>query len=192
MVLDRLYNAFPELAVRSSDGKKVFLYGMATNATTNWTAVREIESNGGRNDVVTVPVDNWDAPNAWQYLRLCNTSGPGHRSPPHLGPEHAMAGTTVVLPGRPCSAAKTPASPVGSQRVVNADAAFGSFPLGSPTRLNGLLIRKMFEDAFRDPPDWLFMPSWNEFVVNNKSFGTWGYRTNGSTHFHTTGLEDAE
>ena len=58
VVLDRLYNAFPELAVRSRDGKAVFLYGMATNATTNWTAVREIESNGGRSDVVTVPVDN--------------------------------------------------------------------------------------------------------------------------------------
>jgi hypothetical protein len=47
----------------------------------------------------------------------------------------------------------------------------------------------MFEDVFADPPDWVFLPSWNEFVVNNKSMASFGYPTN-NTYFHTTGLED--
>jgi hypothetical protein len=40
-VLERLYNTFPDLAVKHrATGKKIFIYGMATNATTDWNVRR--------------------------------------------------------------------------------------------------------------------------------------------------------
>lgn len=174
-ILERLYNAYPNMTLRQQDtGKMVYVIGMANTQTTNWTAVNLIEQNGGRNNVVAVKMDYPDDPESLFYLNACNT------------PQGA---TTVILPQRPCNSTFVPVTPLGSHRVIQAEAALNSFPLGSPGRLHGLTMRKLFEDNFAQPADLLFLPSWNEFTVSGSPFAKWNLPTGPSQYFHTDGLE---
>eukprot|EP00730_Choanoeca_flexa_P019388 TRINITY_DN9468_c0_g1_i1.p1 TRINITY_DN9468_c0_g1~~TRINITY_DN9468_c0_g1_i1.p1 ORF type:complete len:754 (+),score=176.02 TRINITY_DN9468_c0_g1_i1:67-2262(+) len=172
-ILLRLYNKYPDL-VWQHNGKAVFVTGMATNATTNHTAVQEILANYGGHNITVLPMDDKDDPTSWEYLMSCNTPS---------------GATSIVLPDRPCNASKVVGTPLGSVRTLEAEYAINSWPLSSPGRLDGLTMRAMFQDVIADPSDFVFLPSWNEFVVGNHSMADWAYPTN-NTYFTTDGLEN--
>lgn len=67
--------------------------------------------------------------------------------------------TSIVLTERPCNSSKVPKTPLCSFRVAQSETAINSFPLGSPGRLYGLTLRKLFDDFFHDPSDMLFFPA---------------------------------
>jgi hypothetical protein len=173
-ILLRLYNRYPDM-VWQHNKQAVFVAGMATNETTNQSAIAEILANDGSHNITLLQMD-YPYNTSWQYLTTCNTP---------MGP------TTIVLPERRCNSSKINHTPLGSVWVVQAEAAINSLPLASPGRIDGLTMRKLFEDVFADPSDFIFLPSWNEFVVGNHSMAEWAYPIN-NTYFTTDGLDHAK
>jgi hypothetical protein len=122
---------------------------------------------GGRNDVATVEMDYKhpdDPTNSWNYLTTCRAA---------FGENPEMP-TSIILPDKRCNSLKLNGS-LGHQRVIQAEAALNSWPLSSSTRLAGLQMKQLFADAMADPAPWVFLPSWNEFVVGPIPMRNWDY-----------------
>jgi hypothetical protein len=173
--LDGLYNnetlLSADLILRSnaSSGggfsKKVFFAAAqpASPDRPGWdkATVDEIAENGGRDDVV-VPL-MWQSPNAtskWEesgflsYVSPCVSNGSYSTDAPWVT-------------DAPCDHRKTHTSPIGAVWTASAAVPAGSVPLLGH-KLHGLHLKKQFWDVLADPnaTDFLFSPSWNEFVAN--------------------------
>jgi hypothetical protein len=142
-------------------GKKVFFYVDPPDhgRFPDPALLASIASNGGRDDVVTVPMWAYydhvgpmiGQRGVWQFMSPCLTDG-----------EYS-----TNLDDGPCDQPWTPASVVGS--VVTVSPAyqlyFASTPFGTTGKRGGLTLRKQFERALSVQPDWLFISSWNEQVA---------------------------
>lgn len=157
-LLDTLYNnpAYDQLVWRLDGKKAVFLpynpscYDAGT--------VAQIQSNGGRNDVTTVPV--WALFGAQTY-----TQGVwGFFSPCNDGGQY----TTSMVGVGPCN--QYPSLYPGSNNVMEITASGGymlsqcSLPFASPGHMRGLTLSRLFEKVLDQQPPRLFMSSFNEHI----------------------------
>jgi len=58
--------------------------------------------------------------------------------------------------------------------------------LEAPGKLNGLYMKKQFQDVFANPLDNIFLPSWNEFNIGPMEFTQWDIS---DPYFHSMGAE---
>lgn len=159
-----IYNnpAFDSLILRDPHtGKKVFFYVDPPDAA-RWpdpVLVASVASDGGKNDVVTVPmwayadhVGPWPhTRGVWQFMAACLTNG--QRS--------------TAITDAPCDQPYTASSAIGSSVTVSPSyqMQYASAPFGSSGKRGGLVLRKQFERALAVRPEWLFISSWNEHVA---------------------------
>ena len=54
---------------------------------------------------------------------------------------------------------------LGSVLVVNSNNALDSLPFGASGKRAGLTLKAEFATAFEQAVDYIFLPSWNEYVV---------------------------
>jgi hypothetical protein len=148
------------------------VYIIADEPTLDYAAVRLIQENGGRRDIVT-PI-MWSAPDAsgnyerngyLKYFSPCVDT--------FNGTSFFSADSFFSL-DTPCNHIKSLHSPVGDVWTVSTGLPMNSIPFGG-LRYNGLFLKKQFYDIFMDstPTDVLFAPSWNEFAANAHLMPTW-------------------
>jgi len=149
------------------------IYIVADEPTLDYSIVRKIQSNGGRNDIVT-PI-MWSAPDA-----SGNYEANGYLK--YFSPCTVMKNATTRVfssdvffdPDAPCAHLKTRGSSVGDVWTISTGLPMNSIPFGG-LRYNGLFLKKQFYDVFADatPTDLLFAPSWNEFAANAHPMAGW-------------------
>jgi hypothetical protein len=148
------------------------VYIVADEPTLNYTAMREIQRNGGANDIVT-PV-MWSAPDAsgnyeangfLKYFSPCTAQLNGSR---------VFSSDVFLSLDAPCAHLKTHNSVVGDVWTVSTGLPMNSVPFGG-LRYNALFLKKQFYDIFADPTptDMLFAPSFNEFAANSHPMSGW-------------------
>jgi len=152
-----IYNdpAFAPLILRDGkSGKKVvFLVDYLTTDASR----QLIEKNGGKNDVVGVRL--WGllgaaklAAGVASWMQPCESGGKW---------------TTIVEAQAPCAQGYSPATPIGSVLSVSASyqLSYASLPFHAAGRRGGLTLKKQFQRAFADQPDYLLINSWNEQIA---------------------------
>jgi len=139
-------------------GKKVFFVvdppdsGRFPDAT----ILAAIQSNGGKNDVITQRMWTLDKTDAsidrWAFMSWC-----------HDG----TALTTNIVGMGPCAQPHTPKSALGSAIAVapSFQTGYGSLPFGSAGKLAGLTYKRQWETAFSVRPEYVFISGWNEFTA---------------------------
>lgn len=148
------------------------VYIVADEPSLNYTAVREIQRNGGLDDIVT-PV-MWSAPDAsgnyeangfLKYFSPCTAQQNGTR---------VFTSDAWLSLDTPCAHLKTHNSVVGDVWTVSTGLPMNSIPFGG-VRYNGLFLKKQFWDVLADssPTDMLFAPSFNEFAANAHPMSGW-------------------
>lgn len=148
------------------------VYIVADEPGLDWPAVRDIQANGGLEDVVT-PI-MWSAPDAsgayerngyLKYFSPCTAVVNGSR---------VFSADVFLDLDAPCAHIKTFHSPVGDVWTVSSGLPVNSVPFGG-ARYHGLFLKKQFADVFADatPTDLLFAPSWNEFASDGHPMATW-------------------
>jgi hypothetical protein len=163
-----LYNdpAYDDLVFRDSkSGKKVMFY---VNTRVDPQIVQEMESNGGRNDVVAVPMwaefpvsDYSDG--VWGFFSPCTTGGSSARYTSTViyndNPRHHL--------GLGCLQYETPSSKIGSETSAapSYQLGYGSLFGGSPGKLDGGTHLLQWARVFETQPEHVFMSSWNEWIA---------------------------
>jgi hypothetical protein len=127
-------------------GKKILFYPDVSDV--DMSLVAEAASNGGKNDIVVVPMwVNRQVEGSWSFFAQCQQG--------------------AMIDDGPCSQTPTAASVVGSQLAVSPSyqLSYASIPFQAPGVYHGITLRKQFETAFAVKPDWLFLSSWNEHIA---------------------------
>jgi hypothetical protein len=174
-VLDSLYNNATLSAVVYRDpasGKKVFFVPDQPDAA----IVAEIESNGGRNDVLVQEMwalfVNSSAPGRWAFESPCTVALPG-----------GGFGFTTSVMGRGrgasgCGQLETEGSALGSAIAVSPSyqESYGSVPFSAANKFDGLTFKRQYativDNAARRLeagdaavlPDNVYHSSWNEYL----------------------------
>jgi hypothetical protein len=150
------------------------VYIIADEPTLDYSAVRSIQANGGRRDIVT-PI-MWSAPDAsgnyerngyLKYFSPCVDTNKNNTV-------RFFSADSFFSLDTPCNHIKSLHSPIGDVWTVSTGLPMNSIPFGG-LRYNGLFLKKQFYDIFSDPlpTDILFAPSWNEFAANAHEMPTW-------------------
>jgi hypothetical protein len=183
-----VYNnpALDRLMLRDrTTGKKVFFIVDPPDMP-RWpdaTVVAAVQSNGGRNNVLTLPMwafadsvgPDLESRGAWNFIASCRTDGTGP--------------FTTTLTDAPCNQPWTPASALGSSVTVSPSYQlnFASAPFGAVGLAGGLTLRKQFEKALEVQPDILFLSSWNEHVAQPGAMSPASLRSMGLEEDPTAG-----
>jgi len=156
--LDTIYNneSYSDLILKDpKSGKKViFLVG---KPSPDPKVLKEIEFNGGRNDILIVQMWALLSPEdfqngMWSFFSPCWKSG--------------EMTTSIISNGTTCNQLMTVNSPMGSQMSVSPSfqLAYASLPFNAAGKFYGLSFKVQFYNAFRMQPDYLFISSWNEWI----------------------------
>ncbi|MBW2735364.1 MAG: hypothetical protein JRH20_23520, partial [Deltaproteobacteria bacterium] len=75
--------------------------------------------------------------------------------------------TSLVRPNVPCGQRSSPTTPLGHVLSVSASyqLAYASLAYLSSGQLGGLTLKKQFETAFSEQPDYLLINAWNEHIA---------------------------
>ena len=160
-MLDEFYNnaAYADL-VYSQAGKKVVFVPYAGANCYSASERAKIEANGGRHDVVTIPM--WAlfgpaayAEGAWGFFSPCTAAGGG-------------AYTSSMVGVGACAQHATVAN--GTADVVEISASGGymlsqcALPFAAPGHLRGLTLARLFEQVLAAGAPHLFLSSFNEYI----------------------------
>ncbi len=129
----------------AASGKKIFLYRGNENTDAVWPAF--IASNGGRNDVVAVPMG--ETSNS-QWCAGCACSAGAYLSDDACNQPTASHGQ------------------LGAQSSVTPmyrSSSWASLPFQSVGVHHGLTLRKQFWSALAQQPNWLLIRGWNEQIA---------------------------
>jgi len=158
-LLDTLYNnaSYADL-VYTQDGKKVVFLPYAGANCWNEGEAALIRANGGRNDVVTIPM--WALfgepsyeQGAYGFFAPCVDAG---------------AYTTSMVDVPPCNQYTTQAN--GTNTTIEVSASGGymvsqcALPFAAPGHMRGLTVARLFEKVLSVSPPHLFMSSFNEMI----------------------------
>ena len=127
-------------------GKMVYFYPDIGNFDPDFVNV--VNSNGGANNVVAVPMWAYaHTPNQWSFMSACQQGG--------------------QIDDGDCNQPWTPTSVIGSQMAVVPSYQIGwaSLPWQASGLLGGVTLRKQFATAFAQHPDYLLLSSWNETIA---------------------------
>jgi len=141
--------------------KKVFFYVDPPDMP-RWpdpSIMAAIESNGGRNNIILVPMwaysdhvggDPWTR-GVWQFMAACVKNG----------------GLSTAVGDAPCSQAFAANTVLRSVVSVSPSyqLGFASRAWSAPGKRLGLTLRKQFETALVNQPDYVFLSSWNEHIA---------------------------
>ena len=152
----KVYNtaAFDPLLLRDKNNKKVMFL---VDGSTTEASRTVIESNGGKNDIVTVRL--WGlldqsklAAGVASWMQPCEQGGKW---------------TTIVEAAAPCKQRYTTSSPIGSVLSVSTSyqLSYASLPFHAAGRAGGLTLKQQFATAFAAQPDYLLINSWNEPIA---------------------------
>ena len=165
-----LYDApeYDDLILRDKvSGKKVLFAVENGGFPMDSGAVAAAESNGGKNDVMVVPM--WGnlsaadlAAGRASWMQPCEAPGP---------PDGALQFTTLVAHQNPCNNRYTTTSKLGTVLSVSTSyqVGYASLPMQAAGRNEGLTLKKQFQTAFAVKPDWLLINSWNELIAQPQS-----------------------
>jgi len=159
-----LYNDanYSDLVLRDPYSGKKIMFIVASgdpNTTPDQIVIDQIESNGGRNDVLVM--------RTWAYgAQAAMTSGQ------HAWMESCRTSqgipTTTIDPTQPCWQRFTPVV-AGRPSSISVSASYqleyASRFLGSSTYASGLTLKKQFETAFAIRPDMVLLNEWNEHLA---------------------------
>ncbi|GMV40124.1 MAG: hypothetical protein AMXMBFR64_18400 [Myxococcales bacterium] len=169
-VFSGLYDhpAYDDLVLRDEkSGRKVLFAVENGGFPLDPGAVAAAESNGGKHDVLVVPM--WGNLGAAElaggrasWMQPCEAPGP---------PDGALTFTTLVAHDNPCLNRYTTTSKLGTVLSVSASyqVGYASLPMQASGRNGGLTLKKQFQTAFSVKPDWLLINSWNELVAQPQS-----------------------
>lgn len=160
-LLDTLYNdpVYGDL-VYKQDGKKVMFIPYTGSCYDPATAAL-IESNGGRNDVVAIPVwalfgQQTYAQGVYGFFSPCTDATGAYTT--------SMVGGNVG----PCNQFATTAN--GSNTILEVSASGGymtsqcALPFASPGHMRGLTLSRLFQKVLATQAPHLFMSSFNEMI----------------------------
>ena len=178
--LDNLYNnaTVNELiATDPTTGKMIFFYPDSMAADPNIIAA--IEGNGGRNNIIVVPMWADESPSSflqkdmWQFMAPC-------QSPPG-------SYTTSVAEMPTCGQLVAPTTALGSTTTVSPayQMGYSSLPFQSPGKLGTWTFRVQFTTPLTSPVDNLMISSFNEFLAQPQTNPYQG----SSPYYNSMGLE---
>lgn len=158
-LFDNLYNLPKyEGLIQKQEGKKlIFLPSKVTPAYGNASLVAEIESNGGRNDVIVRSMMAFLSPDAfekgtWSFFPMCLTD--------------KNISTVSMVGESSCNQRKTMVT--NDTYEISASGSYmisqGSLPFGSPGHFRGLTVQRTFEKILNEQPPHIFMSSFNEWI----------------------------
>ena len=160
--------AYDDLVLRDKKtGRKVLFAVENGGFPLDAGALAAAESNGGKNDVLVVPM--WGNLSAAElaagrasWMQPCEAPGP---------PNGDLQFTTLVAHQNPCSNRYTTASKLGTVLSVSASfqVGYASLPMQAAGRNEGLTLKKQFQTAFAVKPDYLLINSWNELIAQPQS-----------------------
>jgi hypothetical protein len=158
-ILAGVYNdpRYDALVLRDpASGRKVWFAVENGGFPLDPALVNRVESNGGRDDMVVVPM--WGLNNA-QALAAGRVSW---MQPCQTGPTF----TTLIDPTTPCNQGSAETA-IGTMLSVSASyqISYASLPFASSGTNLGLTLKKQFEAAFTQQPDWLLINAWNEHIA---------------------------
>lgn len=146
----------------ANSGKKVYFYPDLGNFDPAYVDL--INSNGGNNDIVSVPMWAYaQKANQWSFMSACQQGG--------------------EIDDGDCNQPWTPSSVLGSQIAVVPTYQIGwaSLPWQAAGLLNGVTLRKQFATAFAKQADYLLLSSWNENIAQPGNNGpSMGLETDGT------------
>jgi hypothetical protein len=150
----------------TATGKKVFLVPFNSKFPPNETIRAALESNSGRDDIVTQ--DMWANLNAtesaggrWSFMGPCGNDS-GNRT--------AVTGGVGLAP---CGQGSTTNAKLGDGTAVSVNPSYqlgySSLPLDAAGKLDGLTLKRQFSTAIRSGAQWVFMSAWNEWCAQDQS-----------------------
>lgn len=164
-----------DMILMTKDTPRRKIYTIADEEpSVNYSAVRAIMYNGGAEDIVTPwmwaardPSGNYEANGFLKYFSPCVALN-ASRSP------HFTTDAPFVNLSVPCNHYKTVHSPIGSMWTISTGLPMSNVPFGG-AKWNGLFLKKQWWDVLADPSptDYLFMPSWNEFISFDANMSGW-------------------
>ena len=158
-----LYNKYPGLMLKDSDGKRIIfmaqpeLQGSTTLVPLNAAAIKKFTNAG----IKTVSLwtdyvhgEQARADGLWTYRNLCKNSS-GRVTTSVISPDDCKQDfTTNSKIGKQVSVSKTYQAPMSSIAFQNS---------GS---VDGLTFAKQMKTAFDNKPDWVLIRSWNEVTAS--------------------------
>jgi hypothetical protein len=160
-LLDNFYNdpRYSDLVYVQNNKKVVFVPYAGANCYDAGERLL-IESNGGRNDVITIPMwalfgqQAYDQ-GAWGFFSPCTDN-------------NGQTYTTSMIDVGPCNQRSTVTN--GTSDVIEISASGGymlsqcALPFASPGHLRGLTLARLFETVLSAGAPHLFMSSFNEYI----------------------------
>jgi hypothetical protein len=159
-LLESLYNKpeYDEL-VYKIDGKKVVFLPKNSNCY-DVTVEKMIRSNGGRNDVVTIPM--WAqfpqedfAKGVWGFFSMCVSS-------------RTRGYTSTIVGEDNCNQPVSYFNGDSSRKAVSVSPSYqsnwASLPGGAAGKFRGLTLFQQFQKVFEVEPEFVFVSSFNEHI----------------------------
>lgn len=150
------------------------LFALVNRDDLNTTAEAIIQSDGGRDDVLTPrqwlsqDVNGSDTDRGlWTYMQPCLA----HRE----GTNTTVFTSTVWPAGPRCGHSMTRNSSAGSVWTVSMAQVFGSMPFANPGKLRGAFFKMQMADVLASggAGDILYSPSWNENSITPVYMNQW-------------------
>ena len=153
-----LYNAQiaqPLLLRDRRTGKRVLFY--FDTSTVDPKILQVLQSNGGANDILTVPLSYDGADSHWNITAACQQG---------VQLSDAPCSQTVSQPGP--LGTEVPVSPSYQSHAFTAQGeqiGYAGLPFGATGIYNGVTLRKQFLTALAEQPNYVLLASWNQHVA---------------------------